>query len=935
MKALLEPIGSVLGRCWPRSLTNRVFALYGVTLFVFFGAGLGIFITHQYRQQVEETQHASVMLIEVVAQAVQDSVVIGDYDTVRKTLDRAVQGSVFESSVFIDTKGGRIFVDSRVKAKGQPPAWMVRWIERELYDVNRTVTVGGRDYGVLRLKFDAITVAADLWGLAVLAISAGLLSLLLGLAPIHILLRRWLGGLERLQAFDKALAAGTLDTTQLDTAGAPVEVMRVVELFRRTAVLVKEREQSRRALDNQKFALDQHAIVSITDLAGTITYANDRFCEITGYRREELVGRNHRIINSGQQPARFFENLWQVIGAGQVWRGEICNRNRAGGLYWVSATIVPLLDEQGRPEQYIAIRTEITERVRAERALEEVNQNLENTILRRTEALEDATQTASLASRAKSDFLSNMSHEMRTPMNSILGMSYLALRASPPPKVREYLLHIHDSGKYLLDLISNILDFSKIEAGKLDVEQVDFLLPAVFEEVVRLLGETAQRKGLQFEVELDARLQRPFKGDPLRIRQILLNYAGNAVKFSSKGVIRLTAKVGPQGPDSGEVLLQVTDQGMGMTPEQASQLFQPFHQADTSTTRRFGGTGLGLAICRELATLMGGQVGVDSQPGVGSTFWCRLRLAPGEMPDKREHESDFGALDERWGPQLKGCRILVVDDNVVNQTVARQLLQTTGATVELADDGQQALDRLQSLVVDCVLMDVQMPVMDGLEATRRIRAQPRLKHLPVIAMTANASPQDQRVCLAVGMNDYLTKPVEPKHLLATVARWVGGPAGLPVQAPPKGLPAPVTKPIPDAVPGSVLASMPVSAPNAERAPDDPILDPQVLRTLTRGSASALAPIVKVFETMMDRTLVELQQALAARDAQRLGQLGHKAKSSAAALGAQGLARHCHALETAMRATEPDLAVAAELVQQIQRLSPLVVQALRAELAAAP
>ena len=202
-------------------------------------------------------------------------------------------------------------------------------------------------------------------------------------------------------------------------------------------------------------------------------------------------------------------------------------------------------------------------------------------------------------------------------------------------------------------------------------------------------------------------------------------------------------------------------------------------------------------------------------------------------------------------------------------------------------------------------------------------------------MTANASPQDQRVCLAVGMNDYLTKPVEPKHLLATVARWVGGPAGLPVPAPPKGLPAPVTKPIPDAVPGLVLASMPVSAPNAERAPDDPILDPQVLRTLTRGSASALAPIVKVFETMMDRTLVELQQALAARDAQRLGQLGHKAKSSAAALGAQGLARHCHALETAMRATEPDLAVAAELVQQIQRLSPLVVQALRAELAAAP
>ncbi|MEI6028537.1 MAG: response regulator [Betaproteobacteria bacterium] len=925
---------AALASLWPKSLTNRVFALYAATLITFFGVGLTVFLSHQVGQQIEEAQRASVMLVEVVAQAVQDSVVIGDYDTVRKTLDRAVQGSVFRSSQFMDTKGGRIRSDSRTPLRGQPPGWLVRWAEQELYDVNRSVTVGGRDYGVLRLTFDAHTVAQDLWRLSVLLVSVGLASLVLGLLAIHFLLRRWLGGLEHLLTLDKALAAGGVDVSQIDTQGAPTEVTRVVAMFRRVSELMREREVSRRALDNQKFALDQHAIVSITDLAGNITYANDRFCDITGYTRGELLGRNHRIINSGEQPASFFENLWQVIGAGQVWHGEICNRNRAGGLYWVSATIVPLLGEKGRPEQYIAIRTEITKRVRAERALEEVNQSLEHTIQRRTEALEKATLAASHANRAKSDFLSNMSHEMRTPMNSILGMSYLALRASPSPKIRDYLRRIHDSGKYLLELISNILDFSKIESGKLEVETVDLLLPVIFADVVRLMEESAREKGLVLRVELDERLQLPLKGDPLRIRQILLNYASNAVKFSSRGVVRLIGRAGDEGPDGVEVVLQVTDEGIGMTPEQAAQLFQPFHQADASTTRQFGGTGLGLAICRELAKLMAGEVGVDSQAGAGSTFWCRLRLPAGKVPRAKEADTDFGALDLRWGPKLKDVRVLIVDDNAVNQAVARELLQAAGAKVEVAGDGQQALDLLQSLELDCVLMDIQMPVMDGRETTRRIRAQERWRRLPIIAMTANASAQDRRACLSVGMNDFVSKPVQPKRFLEIVARWTGEE----VTATPPSAPAHDAAAAPSAPASPAVSPAPAPAePSPASAPrnaSETVLDPQVLRTLTRGSAPAMGPIVKVFESMMDKTLVELQQALAAGDAARLGQIGHKAKSSAAALGAQGLSQHCHALEGAMRSAEPDLTLAAELVQEIQRVSPLVVQALQAQLAAA-
>ena len=943
VKKAWDAVATARVSLWPQSLTNRVFALYAVTLVTFISVGLVVFLGHQVRHQIEETQRASVMLMEVVAQAVQDSVVIGDYDTVRKTLDRAVQGSVFRSSQFTDIKGGRLRIDARTPPRGQPPGWLVQWAERALPDVNRNITVGARDYGVLRLTFDAHTVAHDLWRLAVLLVSAGLTSLLLGLVAIRLLLRRWLGGLERLLRLDKALlAAGRVDATQIDTQGAPTEVTRVVAMFQRVSELMHEREVSRRTLDNQKFALDQHAIVSTTDLAGNITYANDRFCGITGYAREELLGRNHRIINSGQHPSSFFENLWAVIGSGRVWHGEICNRNRDGHLYWVSATIVPLLDEAGHPEQYIAIRTEITERVRAERALEEVNQNLENTVQRRTEALAEATLAASLANRAKSDFLSNMSHEMRTPMNSILGMTYLALRASPSPKVREYLRSIHDSGKYLLELISNILDFSKIESGKLEVEKVDLLLPAIYADVVRLMEEPAREKGLELRVELDEGLQQPLKGDPLRIRQILLNYASNAVKFSSRGVVRLAGRAGAEGPDGVEVLLQVTDEGIGMTPPQAAQLFQPFHQADASTTRKFGGTGLGLAICRELAKLMGGQVGVDSQAGAGSTFWCRLRLPHGQVPADKPRDSDVGALDERWGPLLRGVRVLVVDDNVVNQTVARELLQAAGAEVEVAGDGQKALDLLQSLDVACVLMDIQMPVMDGLEATRRLRAQSaqgKGRHLPIIAMTANASTQDRRACLAAGMNDFVTKPVEPKRLLDIVARWVDRSAATPEPASPA--PAPTTEPATGPAGGQTSApaldAAPSPAPAASR-PAQPsgeaVLDPRLLQTSTLGSANTLVPIVKVFESMMDKTLIEMREALAAHDALRLGQLGHKARSSALAVGSEALAQHCHALEAAMQVPQPDFTRAAELVQHMERLSPLVVQALQAHLAQA-
>jgi polar amino acid transport system substrate-binding protein len=770
---------------------------------------------------------------------------------------------------------------------------------------------------------------------------------------------------------------------------------------------IRKQKQAQQILRRQSTALEavNNAIV-LTAPTGVIEWVNPAFTKLTGYTLDEAVGRNPRVLNSGQHDKAFFAEMWKTIKGGESWFGELVNKKKNGELYSEEMTITPVLDEKGQIINFAAIKQDITARKEAEKTLAEAK-----------EAAEDAT-------KAKSDFLANMSHEIRTPMNAIIGLSDLAMRTELTPKQQDYLNKVHSSANSLLGIINDILDFSKIEAGKMDMEAVPFSLDSVLENLSTVVSIKTQEKGLELLFAREPDVPANLIGDPLRLGQVLVNLCNNSVKFTHDGEVIVTIGLVKKEEEKARLIFSVQDTGIGMTEEQMGKLFKSFSQADSSTSRKYGGTGLGLAISKQFVEMMDGRIWVESEPGEGTTFKFEVVLgiadqgttsrkevsamlgdmrvlvvddnphareileaylgqfgmevdsvssgedalaaikdagqsyglvfmdymmpggmdglnttkqikedsslekipkvilitaygqseyadAPGiEFVDNKlqkpvnpsflldvimetfGHEVAGGAkgsrqsqdFDEDTLRPIQGAHILLVEDNHINQQVASELLELAKFIVDIANDGQEALDILATNSYDCVLMDVQMPVMDGYTATREIRKQDIYNDMPVLAMTANAMVEDKEEAQAAGMDDHIAKPINPRELFSTLLKWI----------------EPGERDLPNA---------PTEDGVAEDGDDLPAkltgIDIDAGLQRVGGNRKLFRKLLVDFHTDHGDDIAEIRKALASGDSETTQRLAHTIKGVAATFGSSTLRQKAEDLELAVKAGESD------------------------------
>jgi PAS domain S-box-containing protein len=589
---------------------------------------------------------------------------------------------------------------------------------------------------------------------------------------------RHLSGMKRVQSGEKPLIIGQtmeVDGLRKDGCEFPMELSLAHwedsegHFFTGTIRDITERKSAEQQLRKLSLAVEQSPeSILITNIDGEIEYVNEAFLLATGYCRDDVIGKNPRILQSGRTPAETYITLWDALTHGRPWKGELHNRKKDGSEYVEFAVITPLRQPDGTISHYVAVKDDITEKKRLGIELDGHRHHLEKLVEQRTKELVEARAHAEAANIAKSAFLANMSHEIRTPMNGIVGMANILRREGVTPKQSQRLDTIDTSAQHLLSVINNILDLSKIEAGKLELEEAPVAIDSLLANVSSILSERAKAKGIHLLIE-SGHLPGNLVGDAARLQQAVLNYAANAIKFTETGTVTLRALKQEETPEDVVMRFEVTDTGIGIAPEAMSRLFSTFEQADNSMTRKYGGTGLGLAITRRLAKLMGGEAEAASTPGVGSTFWFTVKLKRGAALVKTPAATEADAetlIRQRYA----GRRILVVDDEPINREVAQMQLEAVDLVVDSAEDGAEAITLAQEKAYAAIFMDMQMPKVNGVEATQQIRQLPGYHQTPIIAMTANAFAEDKAECLAAGMNDFLIKPYNPDQLFVILLR---------------------------------------------------------------------------------------------------------------------------------------------------------------------
>ncbi len=636
-------------------------------------------------------------------------------------------------------------------------------------------------------------------------------------------------------------------------------------------------------------------IINIDD-RGNINYVNPAMLQMFEYDESEMIGQNVKILmpepDSGNHDG-YLAHYHTKTGSNIIGVGRELEGFTKGGRRFPIELTVTEVNLKGK-RCFVGLLRNITERLN----MESIRKKAEIELLL-------AKETAEAATRAKADFLANMSHEIRTPMNAIIGMTHLAKQADPTPKQKNYLTKIDNAAQSLLGIINDILDFSKIEAGKLELEKIPFSLDKVMSSLADIVCHKAEEKGLEIVFSIAQDLPPQLIGDPLRLGQILINLVNNSIKFTEHGEIVVKAA---QDDVTGRLIFTVSDTGIGMTPEQLSNLFQSFSQADTSITRKYGGTGLGLSISKQLCELMGGEIHVESEPGKGSTFsftanFSRDDCFVSEQPCPVCEPCQVVSLHD--SAELAGRKVLLVEDNEINCELATELMTDLGLSVTIAHNGREGVDRIAMESFDLVLMDIQMPVMDGLTATRLIRNDDRFGCLPIIAMTAHAMSGDRERSLEAGMNDHITKPIAPDKLTETLLRWM----------PVKPAPSPETSPQP------TEAAVPVDGLPEQLPP----FNIQAALVWTNGKPKLLRKMILGFRDKFSNAASELRKLVEEGKADDAERLAHTLKSTTATLEARELSAAAATVEHAFRSGET--AGMHQLIDTLEReLIPAIIAA---------